>query len=164
MKYVANVGEEQFVIDINRDGKITVDGKEIEVDMQHTVGSTMYSFLINGKSHEVRMRIEDQCYEVLLGGEILEVMVEDERTRRLAGVRGVTGDAGELVIKAPMPGVVVEVPVKAGQEIEEGETVLVLESMKMQNEFKASRAGTVKRVQVAPGDEVKQNKVMVIIS
>ena len=163
MKYITTVDEKQFVIDIDRDGKITVDGKEIDADMQHTVGSTMYSFLINGKSHDVRMRVEDQIYEVLLGGEILEVTVEDERTRRLAGVKSLAGDSGELVIKAPMPGVVVEVSVEVDQEVEAGQTVLILESMKMQNEFKAARAGKVKRVQVAPGDEVKQNKVMLII-
>lgn len=164
MKYVATVEEKQFVIEINRDGQIIVDGEEIDADMQHIVGSTMYSFLIGGKSHDVRMRVEDQIYEVLLDGEILEVVVEDERTRMLAGVKGLAGDTGELVIKAPMPGVVVEVPVEVDQEVEAGQTVLVLESMKMQNEFKATRAGKVKRVQVVPGDEVKQNKVMLIIS
>ncbi len=164
MKYVTTVDEKKFVIDIDRDGKITVDGKEIDADMQHTVGSTMYSFLIDGKSHDVRLRIEDQIYEVLMAGEILEVTVEDERTRHLAGVKGLSGDSGELVIKAPMPGVIVEVPVEVGQEVEAGQTVLIMESMKMQNEFKADRAGTVKRVQVASGDEVKQNKVMLIIA
>ena len=164
MKYVATVDEKQFVIDINRDGKIMVDGEEIDADMQHTVGSTMYSFLIGGKSHGVRLRVEDQIYEVLLGGEILEVTVEDERTRRLAGVKGLTGDSGEEVIKAPMPGVVAELLVEVDQEVEAGQTVLILESMKMQNEFKATRPGKVKRVQVTPGDEVKQNKVMVVIT
>lgn len=164
MKYITTVGEKQFLVDIDRDGSLTIDGKPIAVDMKHTVGSTMYSFIIDGKSHNIRMRTEDQVYEILLGGDIFEVTVEDERTRRLAGLRETSGGGGELVIKAPMPGVVVEVPVTLGQEVQEGETVLVLESMKMQNEFKTNRTGTVKRVQVAAGDPVDVGKVMIIIS
>lgn len=163
MKYVTTVGEKQFQVDIDREGKITVDGETVAADMKHTIGSTMYSFIINGKSHDVRLRVEDEIYEILLGGDIFEVTVEDERTRRLAGLKGIAGGSGELVIKAPMPGVVVELPVEAGQTVEEGETVVVLESMKMQNEFKAARSGTVKRVQVAAGDPVEVGKVMIII-
>lgn len=164
MKYVTTVGENQFVIDIDREGQITVDGEPIQADMKHMLGSTMYSFLIDGRSHDVRMRTEDEIYEVLLAGEIFEVVVEDERTRRLAGLKDVGRGSGDLVIKAPMPGVVVEVPVTVGQAIEQDEVVLILESMKMQNEFKAKRAGTVKDIKVSPGDTVAPNAVLLTIS
>jgi biotin carboxyl carrier protein len=72
--------------------------------------------------------------------------------------------AGEIVIRAPMPGVVIEVPVKPGQEVAKGDIVLILESMKMQNEFKAPRPGKVHTVRVAPGDKVDQNMVMITLA
>ena len=99
-----------------------------------------------------------------MGGQIYEVVVEDERTRRLAGLKGNVALTGEAILKAPMPGVVVEVPVTTGQEVAQGDIVIVLESMKMQNEFKAPRAGTVHMIYVAAGDKVEQNDTMITIS
>jgi biotin carboxyl carrier protein len=68
---------------------------------------------------------------------------------------------GEIVIKAPMPGVVIDVLVSKGQTVERGDILVILESMKMQNEFKAPRAGQVHAIRVAPGDKVEQNAAMI---
>jgi biotin carboxyl carrier protein len=125
----------------------------------------MYSMIIDGKSHDIRLNEGDGVYLTQIGGEIFEVVVEDERTRRLAGLRsGPSVASGEAVVKASMPGVVVEVLVAEGQEVAKGEVVLILESMKMQNEFKAPRAGRVHLVRVAAGDKVEQNAVMLTIA
>ncbi len=165
MKYLTTVGDKQFTIDINRDGQITVDGVNIEVDMQQMLDTTMHSIIVDGKSHDVRMKEGDGIYEVQLSGEIFEVVVEDERTRRLAGVKNsLEAVTGEAIIKAPMPGVVVEVAVRTRQAVEQGDILVILESMKMQNEFKAPRAGQVHTVRVAPGDKVDQGAVMVTIT
>jgi biotin carboxyl carrier protein len=165
MKYLAIIGDAQFTIDINRDGQITVDGEVVNVDMRQMLDTTMYSLIINGVSHDVRMNEGDGVYLAELSGEIFEVVVEDERTRRLAGLKGGPGAmTGEAIIKAPMPGVVVDVWVTPGQEVEKGDIVVILESMKMQNEFKAPRAGKVHTVRVAPGDKVEQNAVMLTIT
>ncbi len=164
MKYITIVGDEKFTIDINHAGEVTVDGETVNVDMLQMHDKTMYSAIIDGKSHDIRMSEGDGIYLVQLSGEVFEVVVEDERTRRLAGLKSGPSHTGEAVIKAPMPGIVVEVPVTVGQEVEQGEIVLVLESMKMQNEFKTPRAGQVSAVRVAPGDKVDQNTVMLIVS
>ena len=105
MKYVTTIGTDQFTIDINQEGQITVDGEVIHADMQQMPDTTMYSIIIDGKSHDVRLTEGDGVYVVLLGGEIFEIVVEDERTRRLAGLKNSTAAmTGEAVIKAPMPG------------------------------------------------------------
>ena len=164
MKYITTIGTDQFTIDINHEGQIAVDGQVINADMQQMPDTTMYSIIIDGKSHDVRLNEGNGVYEVLLGGEIFEIVVEDERTRRLAGLKkGAVANSGEIIIKAPMPGVVVEVPVKEGDEVEKGEIILILESMKMQNEFKAPRAGTIHAIRVAAGDKIDQNAVMITI-
>jgi biotin carboxyl carrier protein len=83
----------------------------------------------------------------------------------LAGLKGGPGAlTGEVVIKAPMPGVVIDVSISQGQEVEQGDILVVLESMKMQNEFKAPRSGKIHSVRVAPGDKVEQNAVMLTIT
>jgi acetyl/propionyl-CoA carboxylase alpha subunit len=165
MKYLTTVGDKQFTIDINQAGQVTVDGVVINVDIQQMQDTTMYSLIIDGKSHDVRMTAGDGIYLTQLGGEIFEVVVEDERTRRLAGVKSGPGAAtGEAIIKAAMPGVVVEVLVKEGQEVAKGDILLILESMKMQNEIKAPRAGRIHQVRITSGDKVEQNAIMLTIA
>jgi len=165
MKYITTVGDQQFIIDINRNGQIIVDGEVIHVDMQQMQDTTMHSIIINGQSHDVRMNEGDGVYVAQLRGQILEVVVEDEHSRRLAGLRsGPAAITGEAIIKAPMPGVIVEVLVTQGQQVEKGDIVVIMESMKMQNEFKAPRAGVAHTIRVAPGDKVEQNAVMVTIT
>ncbi len=164
MRYVTTIGEQQYTIDINQDNQITVNGETIEINFQQMLDTTMHSIIVDGKSHDVRMDEGDGVYIVQLSGEIFEVMVEDERTRRLAGVKSSLDVTGEAIIKAPMPGVVVEVLVTPGQTVEQGDILAILESMKMQNEFKAPRAGQVHAVRVTAGDKVDQGTIMVTIA
>jgi acetyl/propionyl-CoA carboxylase alpha subunit len=165
MKYLTIIGDKQFTVDINRNGEITLDGQVMNVDMRQMLDTTMYSVIIDGISHDVRMREGDGTYLAELNGDIFEVVVEDERTRRLAGLKGGVGAiTGEAIIKAPMPGVVIGVLVAPGQEVQPGDIVVILESMKMQNEFKAPRAGKVHTLRVAPGDKVEQGAVMLTIT
>ncbi len=165
MKYITTIGNEQFTIDINHEGQVTLNGEILNAEMRQMLDTTMYSIIIDNKSHDVRMNEGDGVYIVQLSGEIFEVVIADERTRRLAGLKsGPSVVTGEAIIKAPMPGVVVEIPVKQGQEIKRGDIVVILESMKMQNEFKAPRDGTVHVIRVAPGDKVEQNTIMLTIA
>lgn len=165
MKYITTIGTEQYTIDINQDGQVTLNGEVINAEMRQMLDTTMYSILIDNGSYDVRMNEGDEVYVVQLSGEIFEVVVEDERTRRLAGLKsGSAAVTGEAVVKAPMPGVVVEIPVKQGQEVKRGDIVVILESMKMQNEFKAPRDGTVHAIRVEPGDKVDQNAILLTIA
>jgi biotin carboxyl carrier protein len=75
------------------------------------------------------------------------------------------GDTGgEVSIRPPMPGLIVRVPVVEGQTVSKGETLMILESMKMENELKSPRDGTVHRIYVSAGENVEQNKVLVTIA
>ena len=164
MKYITTIGEEQFNIDINHHGEITVNGQSVHVDLQSMPETTMYSMIIDNLSHDVRISEGDGFYEVQVSGDIFQVVVEDERTRRLAGMRVAAGAiTGEVHLKAPMPGVIIEVPVTKGQKVFKGDIVIVLESMKMQNEFKAPRDGEIHQIRVKPGDTVEQNNIMLTI-
>jgi biotin carboxyl carrier protein len=165
MKYITTIGNEQFVIDINEEGQITLNGEIIDADMRQTLDTTMYSIIVDNQSHDLRLSEGEGFYIVQVSGEIFEVVVEDERTRRLAGIKSSSAAiTGEVLIKAPMPGVVIEIPVKQGQQVKRGEVVVILESMKMQNEFKTPRDGTVHAIRVGPGDKVEQNAILLTIA
>jgi acetyl/propionyl-CoA carboxylase alpha subunit len=165
MKYIATIGDQEFTVDVNREGEVIVNGTPYAVDIQGVDSHSLYSIIINDRSYDIFIDEVDEGYLVVLWGGLFEVKVQDERTRRLAGLRrGPVAPVGEVLIKAPMPGVVVELPVGEGQPVETGDIVVVLESMKMQNEFKSPRNGVVHNVRVEVGDRVDQNQIMVTIS
>jgi biotin carboxyl carrier protein len=120
--------------------------------------------VIDGKSYEAYVYEGDEEWQVLLLGQQYPLRVEDEREKRLrAAAGGAVADSGEFNLKAPMPGMIVSVAVEQGQQVEKGSVLVILESMKMQNELKAPRAGTVTRVKVKAGETVEQRQTILTI-
>lgn len=165
MKYIATIKGQSFEIDINEAGEILADGQRLEVDFQSVADQPIYSMLLNNESFEANVSSANTGVEVLLRGRLFLVDVEDERQRRLRETADVgLIEEGEYTLVAPMPGVVVAVPVEVGQEVEKGENLIILESMKMQNELKAPRGGTVSGIRIAPGDSVDQNQALLTLA
>ena len=164
MKYIASVDNQEFRIDINREGEVVVNGVLHTVDMRSIDHGKLYSLLMDGKSYDIFIDEQDEKYVLVMSDGLFEVTVEDERTRRLAGLRRKpVAPSGEVLIKAPMPGIVVAIPVAKGRAVDASDVVLVLESMKMQNEFRSPRAGVVQSVRVKVGQRVEHNQIMVTI-
>lgn len=164
MKYVTTVNGKSFEIEIEADGSLTVNGQKRSVDFRELAPS-MYSILAENTSHELTIEHRDGEIEVLVRGRLYSSQVLDERALLMAQRSGgVMGDSKEASVKCPMPGLIVLVPVEVGQSVTKGQTVVILESMKMQNELKAPRDGVVLAVHVQPGQSVEQNKILVTIS
>lgn len=167
MKYYVTVEGYTYEIDIQPDGEVLVNGERLQVDMQRSGRLNLYSLLVNHASYEVVIEPDAErrnVYEVLLEGARFAVQVEDERSRRLAkAVFALQAPPGELILRPPIPGLIVSVPVEAGQSVEKGETLVVFEAMKMQNEIRAPRDGIVREVRVRPGMQVTQNDVLMIL-
>jgi pyruvate carboxylase subunit B len=157
------VGEREFVVDIENDGSVMLDGEPMDVDLRQSGVNELYSLLMGGKSHELLIEAQRYTYDVTLRGELLQVQVEDERARRLSAKRKVSLPEGDVAIHAPIPGLIVKVLVAEGDEVAADQPVLLLEAMKMENELRAARAGRVKLVKVAPGQRVEQNSVLLVL-
>jgi biotin carboxyl carrier protein len=164
MKYVSNVNGVEYLIEIIDERHIIVNGRKLTVDFNSVSGQPVYSLLVDGKSFEGFVYSGESEWEVLLMGRQFPVIVEDEREKRLrAAAGGSVSETGEFHLKSPMPGMVVSIPVEEGQKIEKGDVLLILESMKMQNELKAPRAGTIGRIRVKPGEKVEQRQTLLSV-
>lgn len=164
MKYITTVEGKEYVVEVLDARHVSVNGKVLQVDFESVSGQPVFSLLVDGKSYESYVYEGDEEWQVLLRGRLYPAQVEDEREKRLraAGGGGVA-DSGEYHLKAPMPGLVVAVPVSEGEAIKKGQVLLILESMKMQNELKAPRDGTVHRVRVKPGESVEQKQTLLSV-
>jgi biotin carboxyl carrier protein len=164
MKYITTIDEKEFAVDIIDDRHLSINDKIYEVDFQSISGQPVYSMLIDGKSYEAYVYSGEEEWQVLLLGRHYPVKVEDEREKRLkSSVGGKVQESGEFQMKSPMPGLVVATLVTEGQQVEKGQVLVILESMKMQNELKSPRAGKVERIKVKAGESVEQRQLLLSV-
>ena len=155
MKYTAIINEKPYEVEIGTNNTVLINGEPHSIDFRGIDGEALYSLLLDNLSWEVLVERTGDQYRVLIEGEQHVVEVQDERTRKLAKAAAKTVAAtGDIAIKAPMPGLV------RGGDVNSGGSV---EAMKMQNELRAPRAGTVKEIRVKEGDKVEQGQVLMVL-
>jgi biotin carboxyl carrier protein len=134
-----------------------VDGRAMAVDVRMLQAGVL-SLVVEGRQYRCVLDGDG----VVIGGRRFAFEVEDPRS--LQGRRGAgAGTAGPRALKAPMPGRVVRVLVGAGDEVQEGQAIMVIEAMKMQNELKSPKAGRVVRIAAAVGDTVGAGDVLAVV-
>jgi biotin carboxyl carrier protein len=136
------------------------DGPELCADVE-VPEPGVYSVLIDGRSYEARVEETPAALVVVIGGRRFEIEARDPR--RFSRKRGAAGTDGVQAVAAPMPGKIVRVLVRAGDEVAAGQGLLVVEAMKMQNEMKAARAGKVLSLTASEGATVTAGEVLVTI-
>jgi biotin carboxyl carrier protein len=139
---------------------VKIDGTDYEVDWRR-VRQGVISLIMAGRSHTVQVARTDAGVTVDIEGQhfVLETGSRDDDSAVAAGAAA--GGGGK--IKAPMPGNVVKVMVAEGDEVTVGQSIVVVEAMKMENEVRSGVDGTVRKVNVAAGDSVGTSEVMVEI-
>jgi acetyl/propionyl-CoA carboxylase alpha subunit len=158
------VGDVTFVVEVEDDAtgglRVRVDGHPVEVDAR-LPPSGPGSLLLDGVSYAVDLSGDPGAPRVVVDGEVLEVHVTDGG-RRPRGAAGTAPPAGPRLL-APMPGQVVAVLVEVGQRVERGAGLVVLEAMKMENEFRATGPGVVSAIHVAPGQAVSAGDLLLVV-
>lgn len=114
-------------------------------------GVKIVSSNFNGKSYQIS--INNNNYHVQISDD-LDVMIKE---------MGFTARASKLVdvIKAPMPGLILEIQVKVGQTVKENDPLFILEAMKMENSMVSPRDGVIKFIAIKPGDAVEKNQLLI---
>jgi biotin carboxyl carrier protein len=142
------------------------DGKPFEADSIE-IKKGQFHIIHNLKSYTaevVSYNRDEHNVLVKVNGNKYTVTVKDEMDELLHKLGMDTADSLKASdVKAPMPGLVLDVKVIMGQKINKGDAILVLEAMKMENVLKASAAGTVMKISVAKGDKVEKNQIMMVI-
>lgn len=162
---VSDMPQAEYKVEILEDGpikKVSVNGTVYEVDY-NVGGDTIYSIILNNRSHGVQISsIDDSVYEVKNKGDLFRISVIDElKKMRLSRTQSTA--VGRQVIAAQMPGVILKVYVKPGDQVKVGDPLCVLVAMKMENEIRSPIDGTVKEIYIADGDKMAVNdKIMVV--
>ena len=164
MKYVTTIEGHEFIVDILDEHRVSVDGVTYQVDFMPIGDQPVYSLVVDGHSFDAHVYPNEDAWQVLFHGALFTAHVEDEREKRLrAALAGRVAEHEDYHLKAPMPGMVVSIPVDEGQVILKGDVLVVLESMKMQNELRSPRDGKVIRVRVEIGDRVELKETLLSV-
>jgi biotin carboxyl carrier protein len=164
MKYITTLDGKEYSIEIIDTHHVAIDGRVQEVDFESVSGQPVFSLIIDGKSYESYVYETEEGWQVLTRGRQYNLTVEDEREKRLrAAAGGGVVESGEYHLKAPMPGLVFSIPLKEGDKVEKGQVLVILESMKMQNELKSPKAGVVGRIRVKQGETVEQRQALLSV-
>jgi biotin carboxyl carrier protein len=159
-------GEKTRVIELHRDTagwQVNLDGLPVAVDAVKIAPNTI-SILLDGQSFEISVTPSpDGKLKLQTGAQEFTAEVIDPRAwsgRRHGNVEA----EGRQQIVAPMPGKVVRLLVKAGDHVEAGQGLLVVEAMKMQNEIRSPKSGTVERVLAREGQPVNAGEVLCVVA
>ncbi len=136
--------------------KFTIRGQEYDVEIKDLQGSNA-KIEVNGTSYDVDVHIEEKASKTprLVRKAVVNKPGEGSIKK---------GGAGSATVKAPLPGSIIKINIAVGDSINPGDTLLVMEAMKMENNVLAEKGGTVKAIKVAVGDSVLQDDVLVEIA
>jgi len=165
-------GEGTFIIELG--------GRKLEVRVAGSPSEGDFTLSLEGRDYPVRVRPSGSSLEVHVGGHTFTVDLSAVRPVKAGGMRGPTGPPGPGVppsalrqkaarvsvrgaITSPIPGRVVALKVKAGDRVREGDVLLVIEAMKMENEIRAPRDGHVKEVLVQEGSSVSAGQPLLVL-
>lgn len=165
MKYEVSFGDTTKQLEFDTEtSEVEIDGNRHEFSFEKKANGRRL-LRIGTKLYKIdNVSYEKHIVEFTLNGEWCRVQVRDEQDLLLDRMGFKTAaDLGEGQLFAPMPGKILEVSVKEGDQVELGDPVAILEAMKMENELKAPMAGVVSTVAVSKGDSLEKNALILEI-
>ena len=160
MTYTFKLGNKTYKVDFEEKEGLSlfgIDGEQKEIEFLR-IDENTYSILVDNKSITVGIFREGKKIQVFHEGDLYEIEAVSGRDASQAE------GTGSLNIAAPMHSRVVKILKKQGDSVEVGDSVIVVEAMKMESELKASASGTIKEIRVKEGDTVEKDSILVALS
>ncbi|MCG8590846.1 MAG: HlyD family efflux transporter periplasmic adaptor subunit [Proteobacteria bacterium] len=143
--------------------EVTIDGKTVRVDAVKS-GPTVYSIIEDGQQFEAMVDEKGaHGFDVSVAGRLYHLEAIDERTKLLAGSAAAV-PTGPQTIEAEMPGKVVKLNVAVGDSVTEGEGVVIVEAMKMENEIRSPMDGVIQEIGVSEGQTVEAGALLFVVA
>ena len=161
MKLIASIeGNDSEVVIRRSEGKVfaSVDGREYVLEVDE-LEPDLFHFKVDGRVIEIYTGPNGLTD---VGAHQLKIDVRDPKKLSAIGIKGMAAD-GTVEIRSAMPGKLVRVLVSAGDSVSEGDGIVVVEAMKMQNELKTPKEGTVREVRFSEGDTANGGDLLAVI-
>lgn len=157
-KYVITLDNKKINVNLINGNKASIEGNIVEYELETSNCST-YLLRINNIFYEISSdKIDNQKYSLFIKGKKIETIarteLQERATRLIEDAKSSSNHQQE--VKAPMPGMILKIKKSLGDRIEEGESVLILEAMKMENDLKSPSSGLLKEIFISEGNTVEK--------
>lgn len=162
--FIVTIDEEKYIINTSDSHKVKVDDNEYKLDISQLSDHTYSLKLDNEIFHITSTKLENNKYSFLVDGHYFESYVRtklEEETENI--LKSNLNSNDEIKIISPMPGMILRVNKKVGDKVIKGESLILLEAMKMENELKATEDGILSEIFIEPGKSVEKNQILIII-
>ena len=161
--YKAQINGKQFEVS-NDDGSFVINNDPLQWDVAK-IADGYYHIIVDNKSYQAELVKADpatKTFSFKINGRVYSVTLKDKFDQLLEKL-GMTNSAASKVnnIKAPMPGLIIDLKVKEGDAVKAGDTLIILEAMKMENSIKSPGDGTVKKIKAKKGESVEKGQVLI---
>lgn len=156
-EYVVTHKDKRNLIKISANSEITINGKSHHYELIVLNNST-FRLRIDQKIYDISpLKIDNNRFSISLEGYTFETVAMTTLQERASKVIEQTGSGHKLrEIKAPMPGMILKIKKKVGEQIESGESIIILEAMKMENDIKSPSSGVIKNIYITESSAVEK--------
>ncbi|MCH8558794.1 MAG: biotin/lipoyl-binding protein [Balneolia bacterium] len=165
MNFETTIKETRKMVTLSEEGNEATIGESKIAYSFERLDHSRYVLRVGTESHILsNVTINETQMEFTLDGEWYQADVKDDQMLLLDRLGFKVGSkSGEGVLKAPMPGKIVSVLADEGSEVQQGDPIIILEAMKMENELKAPSSGIIKKISVSAGESVEKNVTLLEI-
>jgi biotin carboxyl carrier protein len=160
--FVVSINTSKWNVKVLSDKELLVDEKKYNYELIPVCNNSYFLKLNNEVFELTSEKLNNEVFKILLNGKDFDVTIRtalQEKAFKLLENSAVS-QQHHLDVKAPMPGMILKIRKKAGEKIEQGESVIILEAMKMENDLKASASGIIENIFVKEGSAVEKGTVL----
>jgi biotin carboxyl carrier protein len=160
--FVVSINTSKWNVKVLSDKELLVDEKKYNYELIPVCNNSYFLKLNNEVFELTSEKLNNEVFKILLNGNDFDVTIRtalQEKAFKLLENSAVS-QQHHLDVKAPMPGMILKIRKKAGEKIEQGESVIILEAMKMENDLKASASGIIENIFVKEGSAVEKGTVL----
>ena len=160
--FVITIDDDKFAVELLRSDLVKFNGSERSIDISKLSEYTYQVQMDNKVFHITAHKLENSKYSFLIDGHYFESVVRTKLEERASEILEQSEkSAGEQIITSPMPGLILRLDKNLGDHVKKGESLILLEAMKMENELRAPKDGIISEIFVEEGSSVEKNQQLI---
>ena len=162
-EFVVAINEKKIEVALTGNNKATVDGKEYNYNLNN-LNNNSYNLLIDNKSYLVTAKKNNSSeFTITILGKVIETKIQTALQEKASSLIKSSKVNHLTSIKSPMPGMILKIKIKVGDEVVQGNSLIILEAMKMENDIRTPVSGKIKEIKINEGQVVEKGVILLVI-
>ncbi len=160
-EYVVTINNKKKEVTLSNNSEVTLDGKNYHYEIIE-LGENDFVMRIDNKFYEISAdKIDSEQYSLFVNGKVVEAVVRTGLQERASSLIEKSSDIKhKMEVKAPMPGMILKIKKNTGDKVQKGDSIVILEAMKMENDIKTPFSGLIKEIKVKENNPVEKGAIL----